>query len=81
MKVQIKVITHIAHEDEVIDALVFGGFPIVQCSYYKPIKGRCILVEHPGIPYSISQETFKGWVLRWLKHRLGDDLFFVVMGA
>ena len=81
MKVQIKVITLIANEQMVAEALKLGGYPVVERSLYKPLKGVCFLVEHPELPFELDQSELKSSVLRWLYHRLGHELFFVVMGA
>ncbi len=81
MKVQIRVITHIAHQEEVAEALERGGYPVVERSHYTPLKGVCFLVDHPELPFALDQESLKSNVLRWLKHRLGHELFFVVLGA
>jgi len=81
MKVQIRVITHVAHQHKVAEALHQGGYPIAERSYYPPLKGVCFLVEHPELPFELDQEGLKSSVLRWLKLKLGHELFFVVMGA
>ena len=81
MKVQIRVITHIAHEQEVAEALERGGYPVAERSIYEPLKGACFLVDHPELPFALDQQSLKASVLRWLKHRLGYEIFFVVMGA
>lgn len=81
MKVQIRVITHIAHRHQVAEALELGGYPVAEVSRYAPLKGVCFLVDAPELPFKLDQESLKSNVLRWLKHKLGHELFFVVMGA
>jgi len=81
MKVQIKVITLVAHQQIVAEALERGGYPVVECTHYAPLKGVCFLVEHPELPFELDQAELKDSVIRWLYHRLGYELFFVVMGA
>lgn len=81
MKVQIKVITFIAHQHLVAEALERGGYPVVERKKYEPLKGICFVVEHPDLPFELDQESLKDNVMRWLYHRLGHDIFFVVMGS
>ena len=81
MKVQIRVLTHIAHQQVVAQALEQGGYPVTEVSSYEPLKGICFLVEHPELPFELDQSSLKDSVLRWLYHRLGHELFFVVVGA
>ena len=81
MKVQIRVITHIAHRQVVAEALERGGYPVAELTKYEPLKGICFLVDHPELPFALDQQSLKDSVLRWLKYKLGQELFFVVMGA
>lgn len=79
MKVQIKVITFIAHQQEVFEALDLGGYPVSKRSLFDPLKGICFLVEHPDVPFELDQSCLKSCVLRWLRHRLGSDFFLMVV--
>ena len=81
MNTQIRVITHIIHEQAVSEALEEGGYTIVERTEYKPLNGVCLLVEHQRLPVQVETHHFKDSVLRWLKYLLGHELFFVVVGA
>ena len=81
MKTQVRVITHLAHEQIVKEALERGGYPIAERTEYEPLKDICFLVDHPDIPFSLDAAALKMTVLRWLSHRLDKEIFYVVMGA
>jgi hypothetical protein len=81
MQVKIKVVTLIAHEHEVIKALEAGGYAVSERSLYDPLKCISLVVVLPWLPFELNQKEFQSIVLRWLYHRLGHELFFIVMGA
>lgn len=85
MNTQIRVITHITHEQAVSEALAEGGYTIVERTEYNPLHGVGLLVEHQRLPVQVETHHFKDSVLRWLKYELefrqGYKLFFVVVGA
>lgn len=81
MKIQIRVITLVAHQQKVAEALEQGGYPVVECIKYEPLKGVCFLVEHPELPFELNQSELKSSILRWLYQKLSHELFFVVMGV
>ena len=81
MKVQIRVITLIAHGHIVAQALEAGGYPVAERSLYEPLKGISFLVDHPELPFELDEQGLKDSVRRWLYLRLGHELFFVITGA
>jgi hypothetical protein len=78
-KVKVKVVTLIVHQQVVAEALERGGYTASECRPFPGIKGVALIVEHPELPFEMDKEELKLAVLKWLHHRLGSELFFVVM--
>jgi hypothetical protein len=77
-KVKVKVVTLMAHRQVVEEALERGGYTASECVPFPGIMGIAFIVEHPDLPFEMDKTELTNAVRRWLYHRLGHELFFVI---